>query len=67
MALVKKNKYYALFSGQKVWLSTHNLPVGFIFNNLGEHHINISSFLMALQSNADLYLLNGLLPVSSVF
>ena len=59
-------KYYALASGQKVWLSTHNLLTGFILNNLSKPYINISSSLMALQSNADLHLLNGLFPVSFV-
>jgi len=59
-------KYYALVSGQKVRLSTHNLPAGFILNKLGKHYNNISSSLMALQSNAHLCLLNGLLPASSV-
>jgi len=60
-------KYYALVSGQKVRLNTHNLPVGFILNNLDKHYINNSSFLMAVQSNADLHLLNRLLTASSVF
>jgi len=60
-------KYYTLVSGQKVRLSTHNLHIGFILNNLGKHYNNISSSLMALHTNAHLLLLNGLLPASSVF